>query len=91
MFFHYSSFTCLLLVTISNLGLAKERLSTSCPNGVCYRNEDEGPCELKDDEPRLFRWDPVKVRCTLMFVAQLFDDVCSRLVGRVQDCDSRDL
>lgn len=34
----------------------------SCENGVCSRKEDQGPCVVTDDEQRLFRWDPVKVK-----------------------------
>lgn len=34
----------------------------SCENGVCSRKDDQGPCVVTDDEQRLFRWDPVKVK-----------------------------
>lgn len=39
----------------------QKRLDKSCENGVCYREEDQGPCNPNNDEPRLFRWEPVKV------------------------------
>ena len=42
---------------------ARKRLDKSCENGICFREQDKGPCILSDDEPRLFRWDPIKVRC----------------------------
>ena len=42
---------------------ARKRLDKSCENGVCFREQDKGPCIPSDDEPRLFRWDPIKVCC----------------------------
>ncbi|CAH3023349.1 unnamed protein product [Porites evermanni] len=38
----------------------QKRLDKSCENGVCYREQDQGPCKPNNDEPRLFRWDPVR-------------------------------
>ncbi|KAM7450271.1 prolyl 4-hydroxylase [Porites harrisoni] len=38
----------------------QKRLEKSCENGVCYREQDQGPCKPNSDEPRLFRWDPVR-------------------------------
>ena len=37
-------------------------VNMSCENGVCSRKDDQGPCVVTDDEQRLFRWDPVKVK-----------------------------
>ena len=37
-------------------------INMSCENGVCSRKDDQGPCVVNDDEQRLFRWDPVKVK-----------------------------
>lgn len=37
-------------------------INMSCENGVCSRKEDQGSCVVTDDEQRLFRWDPVKVK-----------------------------
>ena len=37
-------------------------INLSCENGVCSRKEDQGPCVVNDDEERLFRWDPIKVK-----------------------------
>jgi len=37
-------------------------IDMSCENGVCSRKDDQGPCVVTDDEQRLFRWDPVKVK-----------------------------
>lgn len=39
---------------------ARKRLDKSCENGICFREQDKGPCIPSDDEPRLFRWDPIK-------------------------------
>lgn len=46
----------------------QKRLDKSCENGVCYREQDQGPCKPNNDEPRLFRWDPVRV---CMFVSKI--------------------
>ncbi|XP_068695610.1 transmembrane prolyl 4-hydroxylase-like [Montipora foliosa] len=40
---------------------SQKRQDKSCENGVCFREEDQGPCKPDDDEPRLFRWDPIKI------------------------------
>ena len=44
-------------------GNAQKRLDKSCENGVCYREEDQGPCIPNNDEPRLYRWEPIEVCC----------------------------
>ena len=33
----------------------------ACDNGVCQREEDTGPC-IDDGRPKLFRWEPIRVR-----------------------------
>lgn len=43
----------------------QKRLDKSCENGVCYREQDQGPCKPNNDEERLFRWDPMRV-CLLV-------------------------
>lgn len=45
-------------------------INMSCDNGVCSRKDDQGPCVVDDDERRLFRWDPVKVKLVSVLVLQ---------------------
>ena len=52
---------CAITLTSSAQGSAPKRLDKSCENGVCFREEDQGPCTPDDDEPRLYRWEPIKV------------------------------
>jgi hypothetical protein len=42
----------------------KMRYGMSCDNGVCYRVDDEGPCVEDNNKPKLFRWEPIRVRMT---------------------------
>lgn len=50
-------------------GSAQKRLDKSCENGVCYREEDRGPCTPNNDEPRLYRWEPIKVHMLAEFIS----------------------
>jgi len=56
-------------------------INMSCENGVCSRKDDQGPCVITDDEQRLFRWDPVKVR-SVRSVTQVKDIIMRRGLGR---------
>ncbi|KAL9974821.1 hypothetical protein ACROYT_G011911 [Oculina patagonica] len=56
--FVFAIFTVILTQLAS--GNTNKRLDKSCENGVCYREEDQGPCIPNDDEPRLYRWKPIK-------------------------------
>lgn len=38
----------------------------ACDNGVCQREEDKGPC-IDDKRPKLFRWEPIRVRPYSLF------------------------
>lgn len=51
----------MVVLTQPACGNTNKRLDKSCENGVCYREEDQGPCIPNDDEPRLFRWEPIQV------------------------------
>lgn len=51
------------------LCVLQKRLDKSCENGVCYREQDQGPCKPNNDEPRLFRWDPMRV-CLLVTITR---------------------
>ena len=50
-------------------GSASKRLDKSCENGVCFREEDQGPCTPNDDESRLYRWEPIKVHMLTEFIS----------------------
>ena len=58
-------YSAVFVVTLTQSVLVRcnsqKRLDTSCENGVCSREENQGPCYPDNDEPRLFRWDPIKV------------------------------
>ena len=55
-----------MLISLVFFGLVRGnyvsfKVNMSCENGVCSRKADQGPCVVKDDQQRLFRWEPVKV------------------------------
>lgn len=55
-----------MLISLVFFGLVRGnyvsvKVNMSCENGVCSRKADQGPCVVKDDRQRLFRWEPVKV------------------------------
>lgn len=60
--FYRRKVVLLIIVTQTVLALCdlQKRLDKSCENGVCYREQDQGPCKPDNDEPRLFRWDAVQ-------------------------------
>lgn len=64
--FFFAIFT--ITLTQSAQGSAPKRLDKSCENGVCFREEDQGPCTPNDDEPRLYRWEPIKVDLLTEFI-----------------------
>ena len=51
---------------------AQKRLDKSCDNGVCFREEDQGPCTPNDDESRLYRWEPIKVHMPVKCISDFF-------------------
>ena len=65
--FLFAIFT--ITLTHNARGSAPKRLDKSCENGVCYREEDQGPCTPSDDEPRLYRWEPIKVHLLVEFMS----------------------
>ena len=58
-----------ITLTQPALGNAPKRLDKSCENGVCFRDEDRGPCTPNDDESRLYRWEPIKVHLLVEFIS----------------------
>lgn len=64
-------FFAIITITLSQpaRGNAPKRLDKSCENGVCFREEDQGPCTPNDDEPRLYRWEPIKVHFLREFIS----------------------
>ena len=54
-------FLLMFMITLTVSYSFTTRLHKSCENGVCFRELDAGPCQPNDDEPRLYRWEPVKV------------------------------
>lgn len=62
-------YTAAFVVTLTQSVLVRcnsqQKLEKSCDNGVCSREENQGPCYPDNDEPRLFRWDPNKVYLSL--------------------------
>lgn len=56
--FFFAIFT--ITLTRPAQGSVPKTLDKSCENGVCFREEDQGPCTPNDDEPRLYRWEPIK-------------------------------
>lgn len=62
MVLHFGFISILLtLFGFASCNYVGSKVNMSCENGVCARKEDQGPCLVDDDEPRLFRWEPIKV------------------------------
>lgn len=72
--FYRRKVVLLIIVTQTVLALcdSQKRLDKSCENGVCYREQDQGPCKPDNDEPRLFRWDAVQVYFSFMYFCHIF-------------------
>lgn len=57
-------FFVLFNVSLSEISESEElRFGMNCENGVCFRKEDDVPCtDEYHDKPKLFRWEPIKVK-----------------------------
>lgn len=66
--FFFAIFTIALTQPVQS-SAQKLRLDKSCDNGVCFREEDQGPCTPNDDESRLYRWEPIKVHMLVKFIS----------------------